>query len=829
MANSLWGEAFDIPKTPEVAKKIKEKVSKPKEVKVSVEKTLKSNKVSIKDKLLFIEENVNRILGKYKTETQIIKTKDELHSYIDNSISCGVIAIDTETDNSLDPITCKLMGACIYSPGQAEVYIPINHINLDTKERLDWQLSEADIKEEFDRLTAANTKVITHNGKFDYEVLKMTTGYIMSVYWDTLIAEKILDENLFEYGLKYLYRAKFDPEQEKYDIESLFEGVEYAVVDPELFALYAATDAYMTYKLYTWQVEQYNLPDNSKLKNVLLNVEMPVLQVSAEMELAGICLDKDYAQRLSNKYAKKLEELDRQTLDELSKYDEIILQWRQTTEANIHLEKAGKVQKSKSEQLQDPVNLSSPTQLAILLYDVLKCSPVNKKKPRGTGEEELLAIYSKYKISLCNLILERRGLIKLINTYIDKLPQCVNPADNRLHAKFNQLGAQTGRFSSSDPNLQNIPSKNKEIRMVFTASEGCTLVSADYSQQEPRLLCSMAHDEAMLGAYRDKKDLYATIAQNVYHNKYEDNLEHHLDGTPNPEGKKRRSNCKSILLGIMYGRGVASIAEQTGCTVAEAQTIIDGFYKAFPAVKSWTDTTQQDAKKSGYVEDFLGRRRRLSDLLKPKYTIKVSGEDTTLSKDFNPLLGCLGIVKNTQGTKAEKWQSALDKCRSRKEYEQIKTNAEKEGVTIIDNGAFIAQAERQCVNARIQGGAATITKLAMTKVFNDPELNQLQFKLLICVHDELIGECPEQNAKRCAERLSEVMINAVKGLVECPMKCDSVIMRSWYEDEFAAKVQEYYKTESDAGKSSEEIISTLLALHEELSEEQLIYLLNLQL
>lgn len=349
------------------------------------------------------------------------------------------------------------------------------------------------------------------------------------------------------------------------------------------------------------------------------------------------------------------------------------------------------------------------------------------------------------------------------------------------------------------------------------------------SQQEPRLLCSMAHDQAMLDAYKAKKDLYATIAQGIYHNKYEDNLEHHLDGSPNPEGKKRRSNCKSILLGIMYGRGVASIAEQTGCTVAEAQKIIDGFYQSFPAVKKWTDKTQEDAKKLGYVEDFMGRRRRLPDLLKPKYTITVQGEDASVSPNFNPLLGCKGIIKNQHPSKSQKWQSKLEKVRGRNEYQKLKAEAETEGVTIIDNGAFIAQAERQCVNARIQGGASTITKIAMTRVYNDPVLNELEFKLLICVHDELIGECPEENAQKCADRLSEVMIDAVKGLVECPMKCDSVIMRSWYEDELAAKLQEYYTQQMKLDKSEEDIKSDILEKHKELSKEQLDYLLTLEL
>ena len=471
MAGSLWGAEFEIPSTPKVVKKVLEKIKTPKEVKENKTRVLKSSKISIADKLVIIREDVNRVLGKYGDSTQLITSRDELHSYITEAINQGVISIDTETNNSLDPISCKLMGACIYTPSLKNVYIPINHVDISTNEKLPNQLSEQDIKEEFSRLTEAGTKVITHNGKFDYEVLKVTTGYVMKVYWDTLVGEKLLDENKHEYGLKYLYREKFDSEQEKYDIEHLFQGVEYAYVEPELFALYAATDAYMTYLVYTWQLERFDLPDNARIKQLMLNIEMPVLTVAAEMELAGVSLDLEYAERLSAKYANELEKIDQVTMSELKKYDEIISSWRMSTDANEHPIKAGKLGKSKSEQLQDPVNLDSPTQLAIFLYDVLKCEPVDKKKPRGTGEEQLQAIYDKYKVELCNIILERRGLLKLISTYVDKLPNCINPKDNKLHAKFDQLGAQTGRFSSRDPNLQNIPSKNKAIRMMFRASE----------------------------------------------------------------------------------------------------------------------------------------------------------------------------------------------------------------------------------------------------------------------------------------------------------------------------------------------------------------------
>lgn len=469
---SLWGEEFEIPKT--APKKTIRKVQNAKEVKIkTTTQKLNSRTLSMEDRLVIVKAEVERVLGRYETNTQVIRTKDELIRYIDHAIENGEIAIDTETNNSLDPITCKLMGPCIYTPGEKNAYIPLNHVDPNTLIRLDNQLTEEDIAEQFSRL--ANTKIIMHNGKFDYEVIKCTCGVKLNIYWDTMIGAKILDENELSAGLKQQYISKIDSSVEKYSIDHLFKDVEYAVVDPELFALYAATDAYMTYLLYKYQEEQFNKVGNEKLKYIFQEVEMPVVEVVAELELMGVCIDSEYAHRLSNKYHKMIDETNTQIDLEILKYSDQINAWRSTSEANYKPtstkpNKNGEytLQKSKNEQLADPPQISSPTQFAILLYDVLKTPVVDKKSPRGTGED----ILEKIGSPLCKLVLQKRGLDKLIGTYIDKLPECVNPKDNRLHAKFSQLGAATGRFSSQDPNLQNIPSGEKAIRMMFKATDG---------------------------------------------------------------------------------------------------------------------------------------------------------------------------------------------------------------------------------------------------------------------------------------------------------------------------------------------------------------------
>ena len=553
MVDSLWGDEFVIKSEPKEVKKIIKKIAQPKDPSQTVVKAVKSKSISIQEKLALITENVKKILGKYADNTLVIRTRKQLTEYIDAAIKNEVIAVDTETNNSLVPITCKLMGPCIYTPGQKNAYIPLNHVNCLTGERLEWQLTEQDIHEEFSRLLNNNVQIIMHNGKFDYQVLKCTIDLEMNIDWDTMIGARILDENELA-GLKQQYIEKIDPSIQKYSIDHLFEGVEYAVVDPEIFALYAATDSYMTYELYKWQKDQFAIEENFKLFNLFKSVEMPVIKVAAEMELAGIEIDAEYSKRLSDKYHKKLDIIDEKIAEAVSQYDAEVAAWRLTEDANFHpiSKKANKFgefveQKSKNEQLESPINLASPSQLAILIYDVLKHPVVDKKTPRGTGEE----ILEKIKLPFCKLILERRGLLKLINTYIDKLPECVLPETGRLHAHFNQVGAGTGRFSSSDPNLQNIPSHEKSIRLMFKASDGHVLVGSDFSQQEPRLLSHCSQDENLINAYKQGKDLYATIGAGVYHNDYWDNMEY-TDATktvPNPEGKKRRSNMKNIVLG----------------------------------------------------------------------------------------------------------------------------------------------------------------------------------------------------------------------------------------------------------------------------------------
>ena len=441
----------------EIIKKSKEK----KVVKiVSAEKQLKSKKVSIEEKLDTIREEVIRILGKHKDNIVVIKDYDSLVKYFDTAIKNGAISIDTETDNSLNTFDCKLMGPCIYTPGQKWAYIPVNHTDLNGN-RLDWQITEEQLNGQFQRLLDNKVFEIYHNATFDIEVIKTTCNVKLRADWDTMVGAQLLDENE-QKGLKVQYKLHIDPDHDKYDIEHLFKGLPYAVVDPDLFALYAATDAGMTYELYEYQKKEFEKPENKEVYELFKTIEIPILDVVVDMELEGVEVDLGYADKLSKVYHSKSDEVQERIDQELERLKPTIDAWRQTPEANnrthevLEMTPGGDYQptkksgKSPTEQLSDPPLLSSPTQMAILLYDILKVPVVDKSKPRGTGAEILESLASE--VPLCKLLTEKRGYDILINTFIDKIPEIVQK-DGRVHARFNTCGTATGRFSSSDPNL----------------------------------------------------------------------------------------------------------------------------------------------------------------------------------------------------------------------------------------------------------------------------------------------------------------------------------------------------------------------------------------
>lgn len=489
------------------------KLNNTEETEVDATKILKSKKVSLEEKLEIIKTKVLEVLGRQRKNVVVIKTKEAFENYVSECIKFGRVAVDTETNNSTDPMTCKLMGLCLYYEGGKQAYIPINHVDPKTGVRLEWQLTEADCKEQLQRFKDAGTFIVMHNGKFDYEVIKCTCNIEIEPDWDTMIGAHTINENE-KMGLKWQYIDKIDPTQEKYDIEHLFI-VPYKYVDPEIFALYAATDSMMTDKLYVYQVAILTAPGNERLYWLFTNIEMPIVKVAGDIELIGVCIDQEFGERLRTKFNQNLEDIDANIEAELAALRPIINKWRLDPKNNEQAKrfepkksklsvkkleekypyidaKTGKrycLGKSLAAQLADPINLASPNQLAILFYDILKCPTVSKKSPRGTGKDELEAIAEKTDMTLCKLILERRGIVKLISTYIDVIPALAQHwPDGRIRYKLNSVGTDTGRFSSggefkfldgdtpveiSGINSQNIPSRGdgKITRMLFTAKK----------------------------------------------------------------------------------------------------------------------------------------------------------------------------------------------------------------------------------------------------------------------------------------------------------------------------------------------------------------------
>lgn len=566
----LFGEEFEIqPKTVN-AKKLVQKVNNQvdlteEEQEALDKKKLKSKKISLKERIAIIAERVFHVLGKQKDNVLVIKTREELDDYIQTAISLGRIAIDTETNNSLDPVTCKLMGLCLFAPGQKQVYIPINHVDINTRERFDWQLTEEDCRQALSKINDSCIIQVFHNGKFDYEVIKCTCNIAVKPTWDTMVGARLLNENE-PAGLKWQYTHKIDATQEKYDIESLFENVPYAVVPPEVFALYAATDAFMTDALYLLQKAELDKPEYGPhlditghheikgLRWLFHEVEMPITVITAEMELTGVCVDLELGEKLHVKYTQALQDIDLDIESTLKKIQSIIAAWRLTPEANAktrnYVAKKSKMApdkilkmypkvdeegnrykegKPKAEQLTDPINLSSPTQLAILFFDILNVGEEIRAKTRKTGKDELKLIKETLNgyltkmiddevdeeedlsedreeavevsedekkafrfgtaAQLADKLLKRRAIAKLVTTYIEVIPQLAKHwPDGRIRFHMSSLGTDTGRYSSggswhwldendvdintSGINVQNIPSRGdgKICRLLFKAA-----------------------------------------------------------------------------------------------------------------------------------------------------------------------------------------------------------------------------------------------------------------------------------------------------------------------------------------------------------------------
>lgn len=687
--------------------------------------TVKRNKNKLENALAVIQELVKSGRLHAEGEVETIRTPERLKEYMDHCKQSGEYVLDVET-TGLDIYNDILVGICLYTPGETSAYVPFNHTDLQNVRVAD-QMSEEQVRDiTLPYLQDQELRCINHNIKFDNKKLAWDwKQIIVNIYWDTLIAGYVLNENE-PHGLKPLYNKYIlHGKGSSEDYGDLFEGIPFNYVPIEVATVYGANDGFKTYALYKFQAqylrEDHPREDFRKMYYVFREVEMPLIPLCTDMEMRGVEIREDFAKELSEDFNKEMVEVE-------AKCDAYVEQFKQYILDHNNLMRLTKGTCK--------INYSSPQQVAALFYDIFKLRSVSRKEPRGTGDKIIQKFLSTAKkkdtkksrefAEFLENYQRFKEIKKLLGTYVDKIPQVKEPKINAVYTTYNQYGAKTGRFSSSDTvskiNLQNIPSKEKRIRKIFKARDGYKLVGGDFSQIEPRVLAFLSGDESMINAYKEGKDLYAIMGSQVYQLPYEDCREFYPDGTVNAEGKHRRTTMKSVLLGIMYERGATAIGEQFNKSAEWAQQLIDNFYKSFPKINQYRLKIENMAETYGYVTTITGRKRRLPDM-------QLEDKD-----DYR--------------------------------YQE---------------------AHRQSLNSVIQGSSADIMKLSMIAIYNDPRYKALDCHMIITVHDELIMEVPEDHIKEGAELLVGTMKRVGHSLIDLPMSVDAEVNDYWYGENLAEK------------------------------------------
>ena len=340
----------------------------------------------------------------------------------------------------------------------------------------------------------------------------------------------------------------------------------------------------------------------------------------------------------------------------------------------------------------------------------------------------------------------------------------------------------------------------------------------------------------MIQAYNEGKDLYAVIAQAMYNNEYWENLEFYPEGHEielegkkiicgkkthlHKAGKERRSTAKTLLLALLYGMSDKTMGSRMGKTEAEGHELKENFFAQFPKVRELMDASMADLIEFGYVEDWAGRRRHLPDINLENYEVRALKESK--EANFNPFLECEDRGSSLDPQKKLEWDAKLTAKKKEngeipnKTFEVLAREAVKDGVLLIANTGRKAQAQRQYLNARIQGGAASLTKLAMVNVDRDPELLDLDAHLVITVHDEVLVECPMAYAEKVEKRLPQVMIDTAKPFINVPMACDPYAERQWYIGEYSVSIQAEYKKLEQKGIDKETALAKVIANHPEM-------------
>ena len=510
---------------------------------------------------------------------------------------------------------------------------------------------------------------IGQNIKFDLLMLAMYGIELKGPMFDTMIAHYLVQPEL-RHGMDYLAEIYLRYRTIHYDDLVGGKGknqIDIRFVDLDLLCDYAAEDADITFQLK--EILEKEIHENG-LQNLFYEIEMPLMKVLARMEQNGVRIDSEALRLSSVVLTGEMIELEKQ-IHELAGYE---------------------------------FNVSSPAQVGEILFDRLKLDEKAKKTKTGqysTSEDVLEKIRSKHPI--IGKILDYRGLKKLLSTYIDALPQLINQSTGKVHTSFNQTVTSTGRLSSTNPNLQNIPirdAQGKEIRKAFIPDDGCVFLSADYSQIELRIMAHLSGDANMLDAFNSGHDIHTATAAKIFKKA--------LDEVTTDMRRK----AKTANFGIIYGISTFGLADRLSIPRAEAKELIDGYFATYPDVKRYMDEAIQRAKEAGYVETIFGRKRFLADI-------------------------------NSQ------------------------------------NSIVRGYAERNAINAPIQGSAADIIKIAMVKIQNRLEKENLHTTMTMQVHDELNFNVPASEVEIAKKIVVDEMESAIK--LQVPLIADCGIGANWLE------------------------------------------------